>query len=185
MIQATVQMHGRGVVHGDLHRGNILFCLPGLETWTREQVNVKLGEPICSTGDSDTESSTASDSDLSRTCDPSSPTPEYFVYPLSVEDMIPLCLVDDCSIRVVDFGEAFFSHSQGVQKQLATPLAVAAPEALFEDVLTPASDIWALGCLIFNTICGHSLWSYLTSLDDVLIDITLAYGRLPERWWTK
>jgi hypothetical protein len=53
------------------------------------------------------------------------------------------------------------------------------------DVLTPASDIWSLVCLIFNRICGYSLWSYLTSLDDVLIDTTLAYGRLLERWCTK
>jgi serine/threonine protein kinase len=66
-----------------------------------------------------------------------------------------------------------------------TPPAFAAPEILFGDVLTPASDIWSLGCLIFNRICGYSLWSYLTSLDDVLIDTTLAYGRLLERWCTK
>ncbi|KAF8251857.1 kinase-like protein [Wilcoxina mikolae CBS 423.85] len=203
MIQAIVQLHGKGVVHGDLHGRNIVFCLPGLETWTREQVDIKLGEPmVCSVSDSDSDTENSiiwSDSGMENSIgsdnsgqsesprDPNITIPEYFVYPPSVEDMTPLCLTDDCSIQIVDFGEAFFSHPDGVQKQLgtSTPLAVAAPEVLFKDVLTPASDIWSLGYLIFNTICGYSLWSYLTSLDDVLTDITLAYGRLPERWWTK
>jgi serine/threonine protein kinase len=67
MIQDIVQLHGKGIIHGDLHRGNVLFCLPGLETWTPEQVNNKLGEPMVvdsdsdSDGDDDTESSVRSD----------------------------------------------------------------------------------------------------------------------------
>jgi hypothetical protein len=101
----------------DLHRSNVLFCLSGLETWTREQVNIKLGEPmVCSASDSDMENSIGSDSDMESSIvsdsesnsgqsetprDPNIPVPEYFVYPPSVEDMIPLCLVDDCNIRIV------------------------------------------------------------------------------------
>ncbi|KAF8543884.1 kinase-like domain-containing protein [Trichophaea hybrida] len=167
MIQAIVQLHGKGVIHGDLHRRNIVFCMPGLETWTREQVNIKLGEPmVCSASDSDSDTENSiiwSDSGIENSIgSDNSGQPESLCDP--------------------DFGEAFFSHPDGVQKQLGTPLAVAAPEVLFKDVLTPAPDIWSLGYLVFNTICGYSLWSYITSFDDALTDITLAHGRLPERW---
>jgi hypothetical protein len=33
-IQAVAQLHKHGIIHGDLHPGNVLFCTPGIDSWT-------------------------------------------------------------------------------------------------------------------------------------------------------
>ncbi|KAF8535891.1 hypothetical protein BDD12DRAFT_936564 [Trichophaea hybrida] len=40
-------MHARGIVHGDLHPGNIVLCIPGLESyaWTVDTIYEAIGQP--------------------------------------------------------------------------------------------------------------------------------------------
>jgi serine/threonine protein kinase len=63
-------------------------------------------------------------------------------------------------------------------------VAFAAPEVLFNDVLSPACDIWSLGCLVFLLIGDRYLWSSLfNTKEEVFRQWAFAFGRLPDRWW--
>ena len=50
------------------------------------------------------------------------------------------------SIKIIDFGEAFFSDN--APSTLHTPLPVRAPEVVFGDRLDRRVDLWSAGCLV-------------------------------------
>jgi serine/threonine protein kinase len=60
----------------------------------------------------------------------------------------------------------------------------ASPEVQLHDVLTPACDVWSLGCLIFSLFQPNlDMWKPTIWARDTLLSFTLAYGKLPEHWW--
>lgn len=72
-----------------------------------------------------------------------------------------------------------------MHKELGTPLTFAAPEVFFRDALTPACDVWALGCLLFEILTTFPLWGCLLHQYEVIEQWINAFGPLPERWWAK
>ncbi|CAD6450119.1 33ab4c0c-e259-4121-b2b0-1f3406a084e2 [Sclerotinia trifoliorum] len=47
------------------------------------------------------------------------------------------------------------------------------------------SDIWALGCILFEIKSGEQLFGDWTGTkDDILRQMVSALGKLPEPWWT-
>jgi len=67
--------------------------------------------------------------------------PEYIVRPARMHSW-PLSNI----VKVVDFGESFLQKT--VPQTLHTPLAVWAPEVIFEDHMDYRTDLWSLGCIV-------------------------------------
>ena len=67
--------------------------------------------------------------------------PEYIVRPARTYSL-PL----SNTIKIIDFGESF--SLQNVPRTLHTPLAVRAPEVIFQDRLDYRVDLWSLGCMV-------------------------------------
>jgi serine/threonine protein kinase len=71
-----------------------------------------------------------------------------------------------------------------VQKIRGSPPTYAASEVIFKDpVLTPAVDVWSLGCVLFRLFSDHDLWDLFDGDDDTILSWVCAYGKLPEEWW--
>jgi serine/threonine protein kinase len=74
-------------------------------------------------------------------------------------------------------------------QEVYPPSSFAAPEVQLHDVLTPACDVWSLGCIIFHLFSPRrDFWIPGFELRrrpprDTLLDLSLAYDKLPEHWW--
>lgn len=55
-------------------------------------------------------------------------------------------LLSSSSIKIIDFGEAFFNNN--APKTLHTPLPIRAPEVIFGEALDHRVDLWSAGCLV-------------------------------------
>ncbi|KAL7271589.1 hypothetical protein RUND412_005648 [Rhizina undulata] len=76
----------------DLHQGNILFCIPGMDLWSEEEVYEHFGKPYLS-------------KIRRRDGQPCAPHAlEYSVMPVDSEELIPLCLTASARVKIVDFG---------------------------------------------------------------------------------
>nr|BFE75001.1 hypothetical protein GCM10020092_083020 [Actinoplanes digitatis] len=71
-------------------------------------------------------------------------------------------MVTPTGAKVVDFGIAAAIDPGGTGdpdfEVLGTP-AYLAPERLIDDAVEPASDVYALGVLLYRMLSGHSPWS--------------------------
>jgi serine/threonine-protein kinase SRPK3 len=153
--------------------------IPGIERMSRQDLQKYLGEP--------------SRRPLSRrdgkpvTYTPHEPT--YVVSsPLRLE-LLQLCLNSPEAVRlkICDFGEAFLWDDKSLITQLNTPCVYAAPEIIFHDQISPAVDVWALAVLVHMVLSGGYLLfsSYHKIEKEVLREMVLTLGKLPDRWWTK
>jgi serine/threonine-protein kinase SRPK3 len=59
---------------------------------------------------------------------------------------------------IIDFGVAF--HQDQSSPDIGTPKIYCAPEFLFDHARSVSSDIWALGCTLFEIRTGASLFRY-------------------------
>jgi serine/threonine protein kinase len=88
---------------------------------------------------------------------------------------------------LADFGVAF-RPSDKSRFQSYTPLVLRPPEAFFEPTapLSFASDIWSLGCSIFELLGHRSLVDgIITPQDEITAQQVHLQGRLPSEWWDK
>ena len=71
--------------------------------------------------------------------------------------------------------------------QLNTPCIYATPEIIFHNHVSPAVDVWALAVLMHMVLSGGSLLfsSYNGIEEEVLREMVLTLGKLPDRRWTK
>lgn len=84
---------------------------------------------------------------------------------------------------IVDFGESFF-YENPPANGVGTPLSYIAPEALFDRQASFWSDIWALGCIIFEIRSGKRLFvSFFGDPSEVVEQMVETLGKLPEPWW--
>ncbi|KAK9483125.1 kinase-like domain-containing protein, partial [Lipomyces starkeyi] len=64
-------------------------------------------------------------------------------------------------------------------------MSYCAPEVYFERKMSNWSDVWALGCIIFEMRAGRQLFeSFLGGPHEVLLQIVQILGKLPEPWWS-
>lgn len=103
----------------------------------------------------------------------------------SISTQTPTALPNQ-SLQIVGYGEVFFSTGQGISgKCLNTPVWYAAPEILFQDLVGPSSDIWALACVLYNLPGSHKLFeSYDRVRDMVLVEMACMSGKFSDRWWS-
>ena len=70
-------------------------------------------------------------------------------------------------------------------EELGTPEIYRSPELLLDKTAGFGSDLWALGCTLFEIRTGGQLFNTMdVDADDALYNIVLLLGKLPEPWWT-
>lgn len=195
LIHAVAFCHEKGVVHGDLHLGNVMFQFPasaGIDNLSPEQFYERFGRPNVFPV-------------KRRDGKPLRPgVPEQVMWDAwlgCASEDIPLA---DCAVSLADFGEAYMvtppvaSSSQEKQQQQQqmktpppechTPQRLRPPEARFAPwELGPASDVWTLACAVFEVAGANPLFfgSFFLTEDSVTEDWVDALGRLPDEWWSR
>ncbi|XP_006463277.1 hypothetical protein AGABI2DRAFT_152487 [Agaricus bisporus var. bisporus H97] len=165
-------LHCTGIVHGDLTTSNILFpLLPHVTKWSDAEVYAHLGDP---------------ETENVRTCDgqpPSPHAPTMLVAPVPNSKISDATLLQE-NIVISDFGQSYIVASPSSSYEPGTVLNYQPPEARFEGRVGFETDIWALGCAIFEINAGFALFDpFLASDIDILRQTVETLGRLPDPWW--
>lgn len=86
-------------------------------------------------------------------------------------------------IMIIDFGIAFLQEQS--TPDIGTPKSYCAPEFLFHSPRSVSSDIWALGCAIFEIRTGSQLFRYKgpPTRTQILMAMVKILGTLPNKWW--
>jgi serine/threonine-protein kinase SRPK3 len=165
----------------DLHFGNVLLRIPGIEQMSHQGLQKYLGQlepykrPLLD-GNGRPVASTPH-------------RPKYVVASPNPLELLQLCLSspEAARVKICDFGESFLWDLKPVMTRLNTPCVFAAPEVIFHDHVSPAVDVWALAVLIHVVLSrGFFLFdSYYGIKQEVLREMVLTLGKLPDRWWTK
>lgn len=114
-----------------------------------------------------------------------STAPPYLVYPVSWPSVNKRYFSNrPC---VADFGEAF--KFTDPPKELGIPPPYRAPELFLEkhrpDLAGFSTDLWALGCTLFEIRTGRQLFSSFDGDDDSYLDAMVEIlGVMPEPWWS-
>ncbi|KAJ5963344.1 uncharacterized protein N7479_003220 [Penicillium vulpinum] len=176
LVLAVEYVHSQGFVHGDLHDGNILLWLPfDLNQLSVEELYKNYGEP---------------EFEAIRRFDgqPLPPNmPSQAVLPIWLGEPSDKLKLPEAKILLKDFGEAF-SPTKQQKFESHTPLVGRPPEARFEPhkPLSFLSDIWSLGCTLWNIIGQSSLFDGMFATEDsITCEQVDALGILPPEWWYK
>lgn len=114
--------------------------------------------------------------------------PKYVVRPPHPSPLFRYCMTGPCSVKIVDFGEAFLTASAEAVGDLYTPVSIAAPEIVFKDAAAVGMpvDIWALACTVYEILGDQRLLtSFMAYRDEILVEMVRTLGKLPEKWWGK
>lgn len=87
-------------------------------------------------------------------------------------------------IVICDLGESFNPHKLSRYSSKTLPL-LQPPETRFSnEPLSFPSDIWTLGCTIWEILGHRSLFeAYFPSADRVTKEQVEVFGKLPSEWW--
>lgn len=150
----------------DYTLSNILIQIADIDAWSEQEIFHKLGQPnkdkvLTTTG---------------QDIDPSAPA--HLIEPVMISSIDPQWLRDE--LLVVDFGQSFFYENPPADG-VGTPLSYRAPEATFDQQASFWSDIWALGCIIFEIRSGTPLFeSFFEGPTEVMRQMVQTLGKLPE-----
>ncbi|KAI5855030.1 kinase-like domain-containing protein [Durotheca rogersii] len=169
-VKAIEFLHSHGICHGDITPSNILHRISGLDGLAEEEVLRILGNPV----QNPVQRQSGENHD-----DPGAP--QYLVYPVEWQD------VDSRYIReqpcLIDFGESFLITEP--PEDLGIPGPYRSPELILDKVAGIGSDIWALGCLLFEIRTGRKLFNPFDDEDSDYLDAMVQLlGKLPEPWWS-
>ncbi|RDA94481.1 hypothetical protein CP533_2304 [Ophiocordyceps camponoti-saundersi (nom. inval.)] len=175
---AVSLVHAAGYAHGDLHLGNLLLQMPScLNSLSIEQLYERYGEP-------EKERIVRLDTGAAAT-DPG--VPPYAVLPMCWAVPSIDMTLDDAKMMLSDFGVAF-RPSDKSRFESYTPIVLRPPEAFFEPTtpLSYSSDIWSLGCVIFELLAHRSLIDgFLAPQDEITAQQVELQGLMPSEWWEK
>ena len=173
LVIAVEYIHSQGVVHGDLHLGNILLKMPPkLDQLSTDELYEKYGAP-------ELEPVVRLDGKVLP-----SGVPSHSIFPIWLGEASDKLLLADATILLTDFGEAF-SPSQEERFESHTPLVIRPPEAGFEPTrpLSFPSDIWTLACSIWEILGQRSLFEGFLATEDYMIREQVdTLGILPPEW---
>ncbi|KFZ08615.1 hypothetical protein V501_05889 [Pseudogymnoascus sp. VKM F-4519 (FW-2642)] len=171
---AVAFIHSRGMVHGDIHLGNVLLKLaPEVDQLSDEQLYDKYGWPTM-------QPVVRFDGQELPPGIPTHGTVPVWLGKPSDEVRLP-----EAKILLIDFGEAFEPARK--EKYVShTPLCTRPPEAHFEPskALSFPSDVWSLACAIWSILGQRPLFDpWLANIDDLTRWQVDAFGILPPEWW--
>ncbi|KAJ5543912.1 kinase-like protein [Penicillium frequentans] len=169
-------VHTQGIVHGDLHLGNILLkTTPDFDQLSLTQLYEKYGAP-------------ESDPVVRLDGNPLvSGVPSHGIFPIWLGKASEEITLSETRILLADFSESFF-HAKEQRYESRAPLVNRPPEARFEpsDSLSFSSDIWTLACTIWTMIAQRPLFEgFLATDDDMTCEHVDTLGVLPLEWWEK
>ncbi|VDB86858.1 unnamed protein product [Peniophora sp. CBMAI 1063] len=182
IVEAVAHLHGAGIIHGDLHVGNI-----GLAMDLRK-AKVKPIAPLRCPVRSEARV-TLLIAETPRALAQSSHFPPYIVQATDLgphyEDFRDE--TDTHVVKVFDFGNAHLTErprpTGGFLKSIAPPEweIVQSLERRPEVFFTMASDVWALGLLMFGVMSGgnHHL---LPGHSSQLLEMAQLAGSIPSSW---
>ncbi|KAM7204865.1 Serine/threonine-protein kinase [Rhypophila sp. PSN 637] len=181
VAMAVGYVHSRGYVHADLHLGNMLLQLPSsLNDLSVPQLYEKFGapdpQPVIPLASSQSQTGTGDHS-----------VPSYAIPPMWLGIPSHKVALGEAKLVLSDFGVAFCPSKESRLKSY-TPLVIRPPEALFEPTrpLSFPSDIWSLGCIIFELFAHRSLIDgILAPPDEITAQQIELQGRMPDEWWRK
>ncbi|KAG6179090.1 hypothetical protein E4U27_003396 [Claviceps purpurea] len=185
---AVSMVHEKGYAHGDIHLRNILLQLPSsLDDLSVEKLYETYGKPERRLVEPPkwAESETAS-TDLSA--------PTYSVATVCLSVPGHEITLAEAKLTLSDFGTAFRPADKSRYASYAD-LELRPPEASFEPE-TPldfASDIWSLGCAIFEILGNRPLIDGGPTVDDgdferpgeITVRQVELSGRMPSAWWRR
>ena len=163
VIQGLEYLHSEGICHGDFNSSDVLFQLTNFDSWSEPKLQAQLGKPRL----------------FKINGGPG--RPRYLVDSASFFDAEPRLLTKN--ITIVDHSESFFvkfppSH------EIRTTNYYTAPEVLCGWDASFHSDIWALGCLIYEMRAGYYLFS--TAINNPPLEavgqIIEMLGSVPPSW---
>ncbi|KAJ5047228.1 uncharacterized protein L3040_003068 [Drepanopeziza brunnea f. sp. 'multigermtubi'] len=169
--EGLAYIHSTGIVHGDFTAANILLQLANIDEWSVDEIHERLGKP-------QTQALHRASSQAHGYTGP-----EYTVTAINMK------LVDSRwlsgQVIIIDFGIAFMEEQSSTD--IGTPKNYRAPEFNFKGPRSISSDIWALGCTIFEIRTGSCLFQYRGSptRDQMLVTTVKIMGKLPAMWWDK
>lgn len=111
--------------------------------------------------------------------------PSYAVPPVWLGMVSDEITLNEAKLLLGDFGVAF-RPSDKSRFESYTPLVIRPPEAFFEPMtpLSFASDIWSLGCTIFELLAHRSLIDgILAPQDEITAQQVHLQGPPPSEWW--
>ncbi|KAL5366048.1 kinase-like domain-containing protein [Aspergillus floccosus] len=154
---AVEYIHAQRFVHGDLHCGNILLCLPlRIDRFSDEELYQKYGGP-------QSEAIQRFDGKKLPPCIPS-----HGILPIWLGKASESLGLPESKALLSDFGEAC-SPIKEDRQPLSFP-----------------SDIWSIVCTIWAIIAQRPLFEgFLASEDDMTCEHVDVLGILPPEWWTK
>lgn len=126
----------------DIHTGNLAFCMPGLDSLSKNKLFETYGTPK-------TGLVTRTDGGSLRPG-----VPDYLVWSASFP--ASGLNLEESSVKLIDFGESFFFYEKS--KALHTPLPLRAPEVLFDEEYDLRVDCWSYACAVGrdHAICNES-----------------------------
>ncbi|PYH33037.1 kinase-like protein [Aspergillus neoniger CBS 115656] len=176
VVLAVAYLHSQGIVHADLHPGNILILLPeSMDSLSPEQFYERHGQPHHEP----------------VTCLDQRPLPDG----VPAQAVVPVWLgkaseevsLSEAQIVVTDFGESFMPATTARHHSNTSGMLVP-PETYFEPQksLSFSADIWTLACTIWEIIGQRPLLEgFNPSVDWVVKEHVDTFGKLPLPWWQK
>ncbi|KAL3291648.1 serine/threonine-protein kinase SRPK3 [Colletotrichum asianum] len=161
MLLGLSFLHDNGIVHGDLHSGNILFALQDLSLVERVAL------------EQTTENSRIDQLHrIDGKRDQWAPT-----YLAVAEHLSQHVLSGEAeAVKLSDLGGGNDDPPQSV----IAPLCLRAPEVILNEPIGNGIDIWSFGCLAYELIAGTVLFQLDEGLkDEYLIQLTDVIGPLP------
>lgn len=113
--------------------------------------------------------------------DPSAP--QYLVMPVDWTHMQGNNIKITEKAFLMDFGSAFAISEP--PKSMETSLLYSAPEWILEKKFGIGSDIWGLGCVLYEIRTGVNIFQGYSSEEDYLSRLCKILGKMPEPWWSK
>ncbi|KAI1906349.1 hypothetical protein LOZ52_006469 [Ophidiomyces ophidiicola] len=172
-------IHSQGIVHGDLHLGNVLLSLPpDMQNMTRKELYAKVGQP------------TIQPVRRQDKAPLENGVPSNVVVPAWLGGASDELTLADSLIQIADFGEAFSPQREN-HYVCHTPSISAPPEAFFmqpgiSEPLSFPGDIWTLGCIIWELFGSTPPFqSLFGTMDQVLKEHVEMIGKLPDPWWSQ
>jgi serine/threonine protein kinase len=154
----------------DITPNNVLHRISGLDGLNEDEVLQILGNPVVNPV-----------LNASKECNYESTAPQYLVYPVSWWDVNTRFISKESCL--IDFGESF--EISQPPDDLGIPGPYRSPELILDKKAGFGSDIWALGCSLFEIRTGRKLFSSFDDEDNDYLDaIVQVLGKLPEPWWS-